>query len=145
MKNNKYTLNTLLAAVAFVAMLIVMLVKIFQPAAIIPELSIPNMVLLSLAALLLEYWIGPCAQRCYICIPVLGCLTFFLLPWASGFAPLGEVWKIGLVGGVTFTATTWLFSSITERLSSGVQAKAAAVVSAFGLYLAAQCFAGIIL
>ena len=32
-----------------------------------------------------------------------------------------------------------------ERLSSGPVAKAAPVLSALGLYLAAQCFAGIIL
>lgn len=145
MKNNKYILNTILVAVVFTAMLTMMLVKVFQPAAVLPEMNIPNMVLLSLAALVVEYYLAPGADRCYICIPALSCVTFFLLPWLSGWAGLGEVWKIGLVGGVTFTATTWLFTSITERLTSGPKAKAAAVVSALGLYLAAQCFTGIIL
>ena len=72
-------------------------------------------------------------------------MTFGLLPFAAGFAALENVWKLALVGGVVFTAVTFLFTSIQDRLSSGPIAKAAPVLSAFGLYLAAQCFAGIIL
>jgi hypothetical protein len=49
------------------------------------------------------------------------------------------------VGGIVFTVCTWLFSSVTQRLVTGPKARAAAVISAFGIYLAAQCFAGIIL
>jgi len=49
------------------------------------------------------------------------------------------------VGGVVFTVTAWLFTSIQDRLSSGPACKAAPVVSAFGLYLAAQAFTGILL
>lgn len=145
MKNNKYILNTILTVVLFTAMLAMMLVKTFQPAAVLPELNIPNMVLISLVALLIEYYAAPGAVRCYICIPVLSCLTFGLLPLMAGCVALGEVWKVALAGGVTFTVTTWLFTSMTERMASGPRAKAAAVLSALGLFLAAQCFAGIIL
>lgn len=145
MKSNKYVLNTILTVVLFVTMLAVMLIKAIQPAAVLPELNIPNMVLLSLAALLIEYYAAPGAVRCYICIPVFSCLSFGLLPLASGYAALGEVWKVALAGGATFTVTTWLFSSMTERLASGPRARAAAAASAVGLFLAAQCFAGIIL
>jgi hypothetical protein len=49
------------------------------------------------------------------------------------------------VGGLVSTVTVWLFSSMADRMLSGPKAKAAAVLSAFGLYLAAQCFTGIIL
>ena len=56
-----------------------------------------------------------------------------------------EAVKLGVIGGVVFTATAWLFTSVQDRLSSGPVCKAAPVVSAFGLYLAAQCFAGILL
>jgi len=52
---------------------------------------------------------------------------------------------LALTGAVVFTATTWLFSSMTERLSTGPKARAAVLVGAFGIYLAGQCFAGIIL
>jgi len=40
---------------------------------------------------------------------------------------------------------TWLFSSIQDRLSTGPAAKAAPVVSAFGLYLAIQGLMGMFL
>ena len=56
-----------------------------------------------------------------------------------------EALKLALAGGVIFTAITWLYTTILDSLSSGPVAKAAPVVSALGLYLAVQCFAGILL
>ena len=44
-----------------------------------------------------------------------------------------------------FTVITWLYTTMLDRLSSGPVAKAAPVISALGLYLAVQCFAGILL
>jgi hypothetical protein len=55
-----------------------------------------------------------------------------------------EALKLAGIGCVTFSATTWLFTSIQNRLASGPVAKAAPVLSALGLYLASQCFAGIL-
>ena len=55
------------------------------------------------------------------------------------------VLKLGVAGGIIFTAMTWLFSSVQDRLSTGPAAKAAPVVSAFGLYLAIQALMGMIL
>ena len=145
MKNKTYFLNTMLAAVTFVALLAAVLVRTFVPAAVMPQLSIPNLVAVSLVALLLDHYIAPGAKRCYICIPVFAALTFGLLPWAAGFIGLNQVWVYALAGGVVFTATTWLFSSMLDRIATGPAAKAAPILSAFGLYLAFQCFAGIIL
>lgn len=145
MKNNKYLLNTVLAAVVFLTSLVLMLVEMLQPAVWLPKLDIPNMVLLSLAALLVEHYLAPGNPRCYICIPVLSALAFGLLPAAAGVVAWSLVWKYALVGGVVFTATTWLFTSITDRLSSGPKAHGAAVISAVCLYLAAQIFSGMIL
>lgn len=145
MKNHKYLLNTLLAIFLFAVLLTMMLIRVFNPAATLPVLNIPNMVLLSLVVLLAEYYIGACTHRCYICIPVFATISFAVLPLMAGFACQHDFWKIGLVGGITFTVTTWLFSAMTDRISSGPKAWAAAPVSALGLYLAAQCFAGIIL
>jgi len=144
MKDKKYVLNTAFAIVLGVALLICVLVRTFVPAAILPELDIPNMVLLSLIALLADHYLAQGAARCYICIPVLSVLTFGLLPYAAGFVALGDAWKTALVGGLVFTVTTWLFTSIQDRLSTGPNAKVAPVLSALGLYLAAQCFAGMI-
>lgn len=145
MKNNKYFLNTLLAAVVFVTSLVLMLVRMLQPAVWLPKLDIPNMVLLSLVALLVEYYLAPGNPRCYICIPVLSILTFGLLPAAAGVVAWSLAWKYALVGGAVFTATTWLFTSITDRLSSGPKAYGAAAISAVCLLLASQIFAGMIL
>lgn len=145
MKNKTYILNTLLIALLGVSALIAALVRAFAPIIIIPDLNVPNMVALSLVALLLDHYIAPEANRCYICIPVFSVLAFGLIPWAAGFAaPMAAV-KLALVGGITFTVTTWLFSSIQERLSTGPAAKAAPFMSAFGLWLAAQALTGIIL
>ena len=142
MKNKTYILNTLLAAVLGLALLVAVFVRTFNPNIIIPSLDIPNLVLISLVALVADHYLAPGAKRCYICIPVFSALTFGLLPFAACFVGMGEAVKLAVVGGAVFTLVTWLFSSIQERLSSGPAAKAAPVMSAFGLYLASQCFMG---
>ena len=145
MKNNKYLLNTLLAVVVLLATGTMMVLRLIQPAVILPKVSIPNLVLVSLVALLADHYLAPKATRCYICIPVLAAVTFGLLPFAAGIIGGSEILKVAIVGAVVFTATTFLFTSMADRLSSGPKAHAAAFMSAFGLYLAAQCFAGMIL
>lgn len=145
MKNKTYILNTALIGVLFVTALAAAIVRTFAPIIIIPALNVPNMVLLSLAALLIDHYIAPEAKRCYICIPVFSALAFGLIPWAAAFTTGTEAWKLALVGGVVFTLTTWLFSSIQDRLSTGPQAKAAPFMSALGLWLAVQAMVGIIL
>ena len=145
MKNNKYFLNTVLALVVFVTCAIAMLMRVWLPAAVILPLNIPNMVALSVIALLLEHFMTRGNPRCYICIPVFGALTFGILPLMAGFACQHTFWKFGLVGAVVFTATTFLFTSATDRLLTGPKAEAAAVITGLGIFLASQCFAGIIL
>ena len=145
MKNNKYLLSTILAAVVFAACAIALLVRVWFPAAVLPVLNIPNMVLLSVIALLLEHFLTKGNPRCYICVPVFGVLTFGILPLMAGFACQHDFWKYGLVGGAVFTAVTFLFTSAQDRLLTGPKAKAAAIITGVGIWLAFQCFAGIIL
>ena len=145
MKNNKYLLNTLLAVVVLLATATMMVLRLIQPAVILPKVNIPNLVLLSLVALLADHYLAPKAGRCYICIPVLAAVTFGLLPFAAGIIGAGEILKVALVGAVVFTATTFLFTSAQDRLLTGPKAEAAIVVTGIGIILAAQCFAGIIL
>lgn len=142
MKNKTYTLNTLLAVILGVILLIAVFVRTFAPRIILPELDIPNLVLISLLALLADYYLAPGAQRCYICIPVFSAITFGLLPFAACFVGAGEALKLAATGCIVFTAVTWLFSSMNDRISTGPSAKAAPVISAIGLYLAAQCLMG---
>lgn len=145
MKNNKFLLPVILIAVLFAALLTGMLVQIFLPAAILPPLNIPNIVLLSVAALLIEHFLSRGNSRCYVCVAVFGAAAFALLPLMAGFACVHDFWKYGLVGGAAFTLTTFLFSSATQRLKTGPKAPAAVVLTGLGIYLASQCFAGILL
>ena len=142
MKENKYFLNSSLVVVLLIACGAAVLVRTFNPAAVIPGLDVPNMVALSLVALLLDHYVAKGAARCYICIPVFSAITFGLLPFCASFATGMEALKLAVLGGVVFTATTWLYSAMMDRLSSGPAAKVAPFMSAVGLYLAAQCFAG---
>lgn len=145
MKKMKTFRSVLLAAVLLGVLAVQLLVKTFYPTVISPALNIPNMVLLSLVALLLEGWLCPGAENSWICTPVFAVLSFGLLPLAAGVADLQDFWKIGLVGGVVFTLTALAMDSVRDRLSSGPQAKGALVATALGVYLASQCFAGILL
>ena len=145
MKENKYFLNTALALVLGVAGVAAVLVRTFAPNIIIPGLDIPNLVLLSLAALVVDHYAAPGAKRCWICVAVLSAVTFGLLPWCACVVAGEEALKLAIAGGIVFTATAWLYTSSQDRLSSGPAAKAAPLVSALGLYLAVQCFAGWIL
>ena len=144
MKNKTYFLNSILTAVLGLILLGAVVVRTFLPLVIIPQWNIPSMVLVSLIALVIEYYVAPGAKRCYFCIPVFSAVTFGLLPWAAGFSLPLEAVITGILGGVVFTLTTLLFSSVQDRLSSGPVAKAAPVLSALGLYLASQCFAGML-
>jgi len=145
MKNRTYLLNTILAAVVGIAMLAIMLVHTLLPNFIIPKASIPNLVLLSLIALVLDHYLAKGAQRCYICIPVFALITFGLLPWVAGYVNANGMWKLAIAGAAVFTAATWLFTTMCDRLSSGPACKAAPLISALGLYLAAQCLTNILL
>ena len=142
MKDNKYLLNTLLAAVLGAALLVLVLVRTFAPMIIMPKFDVVNMVLVSLAALVLDAYFAPGAKRCYVCVAVFSAVSFGLLPFAACFVGAVEAVKLGIMGGIVFTAVTWVFSSMLDRISTGPVAKAAPVVSALGLYLAVQCFMG---
>ena len=112
---------------------------------LLPEMDIPNMVLISLVALVLDHYLSPNADRCYVYVSVFSAITFGLLPYCAAMAVPMEALKLAVVGAVVFTVTTWLFTTIQERLSSGPAAKASAFFSAVSLYMAAQCFIGMIL
>ena len=142
---NKYMLNTLLAAVLGAALLIAVLVRTFSPIIIMPRPDIPNLVLISLLALLLDHYLAPGAKRCWLSIILLSALAFGLLPFAACFVNGADAAGLSLMGSIVFTVTAWLFTTVQERLSSGPGCKAAPVVSAFGLYLASQCFMGMFL
>ena len=145
MKKNTYTLNILLTGLLTLVLLAMILVRTLLPRIILPQADVPNLVLLSLVTLVLEHYLAPGAKRCWICIPVFSALAFGLLPFAACTVGAVDALWLALKGCVIFTLLTWLYGSVTDRLSSGPAAKAAPIVSALGIYLAAQCMMGLFL
>ncbi len=145
MKKNKFLLSISLVAVLFVALAVCLLVRVWLPTAIIPPLNIPNMVLLSVLALLLEHSVARGTPRCYWAIALFGALSFGILPLMAGFACMHTFWKLGIIGGIVFTVTAFLFTSATQRLLTGPKARLAVILTAFGIWLASQCFMGILI
>ena len=144
MKNKTYVLNSILACVLGAFLLVLIFVRALAPQIILPHLDIPMLVLISLVALVLDHYLAPGAKRCYICIPLFSAITFGLLTFAAIWS-LGEALRAAILGGIVFTVTTWLFTSMQDRLSTGPAAKASAAFSALSLYLAAQALSGMLL
>ena len=145
MKKNPFLLSVSLVAVLFVALAACLLIRVWLPAAILPTLNIPNMVLLSVLALLLEHFIARGNPRCYWATAIFGVLSFGALPLMAGFACIHTFWKFGIIGGCVFMVTTFLFTSATERLLTGPKARLAVILTCLGIWLASQCFMGILI
>ena len=143
MKNKTYTLNTVLSAVLAVVLGAMVAIRAFAPQIILPVFDIPTLTAISLAALVVDHYLAKGAKRCYICIPVFAALSFGVLPYAAGMVALSNLLGLALTGAAVFTVTTFVFTSIQDRLSSGPAARLAPIVSALGIWLAVQAFAGI--
>ena len=144
MKDQKFFLNTALIAIYGGILLVCALLRAFAPVIILPKLDIPAVVLISLLSLLAEHYVAGKSFRNYLWVAAFGILSFGLLTFVARFAtPLG-ILAYGIPGGLIFTLVTWLFDSMMDRLSSGPAARFTPILSALGLYLAAQCFAGIV-
>ena len=133
----KYTLNTALAAVVGLGCLAAVLYRVFLSAAAAA---------CSLLALAAEAYLSKgVPRRNWGLTLLLGALTFGLLPWAAGLTAGTEAVRFAVVGGAAFGALTFLFTSLRERLASGPSGRLAPLVTAGILFLACQCFAGMLL
>ena len=143
MEKKNFVLNVLLAAVLGAGLLVGMVWKAFQPNVVLADLELPAIAALVLIALVIEYlWKGT-QKRAWAVQIVLAAITFAVIPFAAGYAGTG----IGLIlcGTVMFTALTWIFDSVAERLDVTCDCKCAMIPTAFVMYLACQCFMGMIL
>ena len=143
MKNKTYTLNTALTAVLAAVLATMVVLRALSPQLILMQFDIVSITAISLAALMLDHYLAPGAKRCYICIPLFAALSFGVLPYAAGMVALSNLPGLALTGAAVFTVCTFVFTSIQDRLSSGPAAKLAPIMSAFGIWLAVQAFAGI--
>ena len=143
MKNKTYTLNTVLTAVLAAVLAAMVIVRAFAPNIILPIFDIPTLTGICLIALVLDHYLAPGAKRCWVCIPIFAALSFGILPLAAGIVAPANILGLAASGCVIFTLCTFVFTSIQDRLSSGPAAKLAPIMSALGIWLAAQAFAGI--
>ena len=65
-RNRSLLLNVILAAVVGLACLCVLLWRTFAPATVLPELNVPVVTALSLAALVVERYLAPGARRAWV-------------------------------------------------------------------------------
>ena len=143
MEKKNFVLNVLLAVVLGAGLLVGMVWKAFQPNVVLADLELPAIAALVLIALVIEYlWKGT-QKRAWAVQIVLAAITFAVIPFAAGYAGAG----IGLIlcGTAMFTVLTWIFDSVAERLDVTCDCKCAMIPTAFVMYLACQCFMGMIL
>ena len=143
MKNKTYTLSTVLIAVLTAVLAVMAVLRAFSPQIILPIFDIPTLTAVSLVALVLDHYLAKGAKRCWICIPIFAALSFGILPFAAGMVALSNVLGLALTGAAIFTVCTFVFTSVQDRLSSGPAARLAPIMSALGIWLAVQAFAGI--
>ena len=143
MKNKTYTLSTVLTAVLAAVLAAMVILRAVSPQLILMQFDIVSITGICLVALVLDHYLAPGAKRCWICIPLFAALSFGVLPAAAGMVALKYALGLALSGAVIFTLCTFVFTSIQDRLSSGPAAKAAPIMSALGIWLAVQAFAGI--
>ena len=143
MKNRTTILNTILAAVLGVVLLVSIIVKTVSPHFILPEMNIPYIAAVSLVALVLTHFVKT-EEGCPVCQAVLAAVTFAALPVVAGLAA-APIWKLALVGGIVFAALNAMFTAMEKRMELADTWKYAVIPGAFGLFLACQCFAGWIL
>ena len=142
MKDKKYTLSTVLIAVMTVILLAMVILRAVNPNLILPVFDIPTITGISLVALVLDHYLASGAKRCWVCIPVFAALTFGVLPMAALLVDVSSALDLMVSGAVIFTLTAFVFTSVQDRLSTGPAAKLAPVMSALGIWLAVQAFAG---
>lgn len=143
MKERPYFLNILLTVLWTLVLAAFMICKAFFPANILPPFDIPLLLGVILIALLLDRKSVPRTGRALIFSVVLAALTFGALPLCAGLAGNLTALKLAVAGGITFAVSDPLYRSMLCRLSSGAKTRFAPLISAFGLFLAGQCFTGI--
>ena len=143
MKNKTYTLSTVLIAVLTAVLAVMAALRAFSPQIILPIFDIPTLTAISLVALVLDHYLAKGAKRCWICIPIFAALSFGILPFAAGMVALSSTLGLALTGAAIFTVCTFVFTSVQDRRSSGPAARLAPIMSALGIWLAVQAFAGI--
>lgn len=134
---------TLLLTVCSVVLIVV---KAFMPELILPRLTITVLTGLSLASLVLEYWLFPRnTQPDYLETGLMTMVVFAALTWAVGLATVVDAGKVGIFGGIVYTLCLLVFRAMEAQLeTASIKRRGLALTgAALLLLLASQSLAGI--
>ena len=143
MKNNKYLLSAVLVLTIAVSLLALLLINAFFPMVTLPKFTVANLSVVSLVALVVNYYLTE-EENNHLIVIAFAFVAFGLLPFVTGFVGLLDALLLAVKGTITFTAMMFVFSSIQNRLSSNGKNWFAPVMTAVMLYLAIQCLMGIV-
>lgn len=143
MEKKSFVLNVLLAVVLGAGLLVGMVWRAFQPNVVLADLEIPSIAALVLIALVIEYLVKGTQERAWLQQTILAAVTFAILPLAAGLSCAGV--GVTLCGTVVFTVLTWMFDAVADRMEITADCKFAMIPTAFVMYLACQCFMGMII
>ena len=142
MEKKSMTLNVLLAVVLGAGLLVGIIWKAVMPNVVLSDLDIPAMAAIVLVALVIEYLVKGTQKRAWAVQIVLAAVTFAVLPWAADLPTAGLA--VTACGTAVFAVLTWIFDAVAQRMDVTADCKYAMIPTAFVLYLACQCFMGMI-
>lgn len=144
MKKNLYFINILHTGVVALFCVAGIFIRTFSVNTILPRITIPLLIMLTLIPMVLEYYLVSDSERSPIVSMVLGGLAFTILPVCCGLTMGLPIWKLMVAGTAVFGVTDLLYRSIGERISSGSYSRFAPAANAVMLYLASQCLQGLL-
>lgn len=142
MRKNAYFINILLMFEVGLFYLGQILVQMWMPSMIFPKMSLPFLVLLSVIPMVISsYMERACEEMASVSFFMAG-ITFVIAPWCAGMDTGYSPLSLFVAGAAVFGITKRIYTSMQERMSSGMTTKFAPVVHGFLLFLASQCFFG---
>lgn len=139
---NKLNLSVILVITLVVSLLTLVLFRTFAPVVILPKLDVSSIAIVSLIALVINYYISD--EDTTLISIIFAFVAFGILPFAAGLVTITDALILALKGGITFTVLMFIFASIQDRLSINGKKWYIPLITAFMLFLAIQCVMGIL-
>lgn len=144
MRKNPYLVSVLLTMEVAALCLAALLVRTWRPGAILPRVSLPFLVLLSLIPQVMRLYLAPDIHPPLLPATVLAGFTFSVLPWCAGIDTGLPVWMLFLYGAAVFGGVSLLYGSLARRMVSSAGGIFTPAAQGICLYLASQCLQGLI-
>ena len=144
MKKNPYLVSILLTLEVGALCLITLLVGTFTPGVILPRISLPLLVLLSLIPQITVLYLAPNIHPPLLTTMVLAGVTFALLPLCANVDTNLSVWALFLTGTAVFGGVSLLYGSLARRMTACTKGPFTPAAQGLCLYLASQCLQGLI-